>query len=418
MPQAKSSASFGAAPRGMPLPASAPADAAASAPRSGGASRWAIGAAAILAVAVVAWLLSRVLAPGGIAPIAVAAPGTAASASDPALDRQRRADAEIAAGDRLMTAGDAAQAAAAYERALGIEPTRLEAALKLGRARESQNDYDGAERAYAQAMQIAPNSAAPWLERGASRAEQGRFADAVADYTKAIGLQGDDPIAYFNRGAANEGQKRVAAAVADYTSALGLRPDFVPALLARARLLESTRPATAIADYESVLALPASAADQQLARDRLKVLGNAATTRAAPQIAIQYHDSADQPRVDELRNALAAALKPAAVATPELRATNASDIRYYFAEDEPFARQVLGATELQLARQGVRSELKLRRLDPKEFPRVRAGTVEIWLPSLAATQPVPRPTFVQRTAPTDAAPAPSVDPAPQLYRKQ
>ena len=197
-----------------------------------------LGAIVIAALAGAAWWLSGTRNPASV--VAVDGPGSAASgmtptvAPDPGNERRRRADGEIANGDAATAAGDAASATAAYSRALAIDPTDLEAALKLGRTRENQDDYDGAEAAYAQAMKIAPDNPAPWLERGASRAEQGRFADAVADYTRAIALQGDDPTTYFNRGAANEGQKKVAAARADYNSALGLKPDFIPALLARA----------------------------------------------------------------------------------------------------------------------------------------------------------------------------------------
>ena len=323
---------------------------------------------------------------------------------DPTLERRRKADAEIGAGDSAIAVGDAAQAAAAYARALAIDPAHLEAALKLGRTRESQNDYEGAERAYAQAMQIAPGNPAPWLERAASRAEQRRFADAIADYTHALSLQSDDANAYFNRGAANEGLKRTTAAVADYTSALRLKPDFVAALLARARLVEANQPAAAIADYQSVLALPASAADQQLARDRLRVLGPKAATapRGSPRVVLQYRDANDLARVDELRSALAATMKSVAIAAPERRANSSGDVRYFFAADEPFARQVLNTTELLLAKQGVRTELRLRRLEAGDFADAQPGTVEVWLPSLAGTQPVSRPAFVQRAPSVNA----------------
>jgi MinD-like ATPase involved in chromosome partitioning or flagellar assembly/tetratricopeptide (TPR) repeat protein len=382
-----------------------------------------LGAFVITALIGAAWWLLGTRAPSpATAPTATAAStpvsGTT-TAVDPAIERRQRADAEIAAGDVASSQGDAAKAAAAYARALAIDSSDLEAALKLGRTREGQGDYDGANAAYAQAMQIAPASAAPWLERGAMRAEQGRYGDAVADYTRAIALQGDDATAYFNRGAANEGQKKNAAARADYTAALGLKPDFVAALLARARLGEATQPAAAIADYESVLALPASAADQQLARDRLKVLGPKAATKGSPRIFVQYRDAADLARVNELRAGLASSLKGVSVAAPELRASSTvSDVRYFFADDEPLARQVMGTTELLLAKQGVRSELNLRRLDASEFAKAQPGTVEIWLPSLAATQPLARPSFVDRGISPKQTPASRANDAPaQIYRK-
>ena len=320
---------------------------------------------------------------------------------DPAAALRRQADAQVALGDQALAIGDAARAAAAYTQALRIDPGDLEAALKLGRAREAQTDFEAAARAYEQAMKIAPGSPAPWLERGASYAVQGRFQYAVNDYTQAIGLDPSDPAAYFNRGAAYEGLKQASAAIADYSAALRLKPDSIAALLARGRLTAASDPKAARADYESVLALPASAADQQLARDRIKALGTPAVASAPARVFVQYRDAADLKQVEALRSALAATLKPATIAPAErVSSSSSGDVRYFFAADEPFARKVLGATELLLAKQGVRAELKLLRRDAKEFPRATAGTVELWLPSLTTTQPLPRSSLPQRALPS------------------
>jgi tetratricopeptide (TPR) repeat protein/MinD-like ATPase involved in chromosome partitioning or flagellar assembly len=348
---------------------------------------------------------------------AASAPITASAVPDLPSPKVSGADAAIALGDQASAAGDLAQAAAAYARALALDPKSLEAALKLGRTREQQNDFDGADRAYQQAMAIAPDNPAPWLERGASLAQQGRFADAVADYTKALGLHPDAEI-YFNRGAANEGLKQYNAAVVDYGAALTIKPDFVAALLARARLVSTKNVPAALADYERVLALPANTADQAVAREQIRMLKERAPPSAPQRIVLQYHGGEPVAAVEALRKSLASALKPATVTVPQAVTTrNDGDVRYFFAEDEAFARKVVSQSELLLAAQGVRVQLKLLRLDAKDFSNARAGTVELWLPSLTTTQLLPRPEFVQRPlVPDQAVPTMNANPR-AIYKK-
>jgi len=361
----------------------------------------------------IAWWMVSTFAQGGSRDTPIRVPDPLASAAalaakppDPsfATTLARQADAQVGLGDSAMARGEAKAAAIAYAAALEIDPGRLEAALKLGQAREAQGDVEGAQRAYERAMTIAPASPAPWLERGANFATQGQFDKAIADYTHAIELDKNDPSAYFNRGAARESLKQTGAAIDDYSAALRLDPKSIPALLARARLTEKSNPAAAIADYRSVLALGAGPADQQLARGRVAALGAKAAEDGAQRVFVQFRDAADLERVNELRKALGTALKPAAIAPAEQVGSSAGDVRYFFPVDEAFARKAMAETELLLAKQGIRVELNLLRREAKDFPRARPGTIEIWLPSLTATQPLPRAAFRQRAEANEAAP--------------
>jgi MinD-like ATPase involved in chromosome partitioning or flagellar assembly/Tfp pilus assembly protein PilF len=383
-----------------------------------------LGAVVIAAlVSGVAWWFARapVADPGRPSPASAPATAVAAMPTDPSVVTApaRQADAQVGLGDSALARGEAKAAAIAYAAALEIDPSRLEAALKLGRAREAQGDVEGAQRAYERAMTIAPASPAPWLERGANFATQGQFDKAIADYTHAIELDKNDPSAYFNRGAARESLKQTGAAIDDYSAALRLDPKSTPALLARARLTEKSNPAAAIADYRSVLALGAGPADQQLARGRIGALGGKAAEEGAQRVFVQYRDAADLERVDELRKALGTALKPATIAPAEQMASSAGDVRYFFPVDEAFARKAMAETELLLAKQGARVELNLLRREAKDFPRARPGTIEIWLPSLTATQPLPRAAFRQRAEANEAAPNPAAQtPAQAAYPKK
>ena len=75
-------------------------------------------------------------------------------------------------------------------------------------------------------------------------------------------------------------------------------------------------------------------------------------------------------------------------------------------------------TELLLAKQGARVELKLLLRDAKDFPRARPGTIEIWLPSLTATQPLPRAAFTQRAVANEAVQSPAQAPGQNVYPKK
>ncbi len=383
----------------MPLPAGV----AATSPAARRRSPWttilvALGVVALVVLGALAMLgRSGPSSTGAMTAASGSAPTTATTLPYPVPATPTGADAQIALGDQASANGDLAAAAASYTAALAIDAKSLEAALKLGRARERQSDFAGADRAYQQAMTIAPADPSPWLERAASYVQQGRYGDAVADYSKALGLR-PDPDTYFNRGAANEGLKQYNAAVADYGAALTGKPDFVAALLARARLVSTKNVPAALVDYQKVLALPATAADQAVAREQIRVLSERAPASAPQRVVLQYHGGEAVTAVDALRKSLLVELKPATVTLPEAVATRSDgDVRYFFAEDEAFARKVAGTTELLLANQGVRIQFKLLRLDAKDFASARAGTVELWLPSLSTTQALPRPEFVQRS---------------------
>ena len=308
-----------------------------------------------------------------------------------------RADEQIALGDQALSAGNAHLAQGYYSQSLELDSTRPEAALKLGRANEAEGNYAAAEKAYERAMAIAPTSPTPWIERGALRALQTHYAAALADYSRAIELDKTVARAWYNRGVAHESLKQTQAAIDDYSAAIALQPDVTP-LLARARLTESSQREAALSDYQTVLSLEPSPADVQLANERIRALAPKGVPVVArgPRVFVQYSSAQDLARVNELRNTLSSALKPATVAAAEQATSGvAGTVRYFFASDEALANKVLSSTQLALAKQGVRVELKLMRLDSKNFGAASAGTVELWLPSLTTPQPS-RPNFTQR----------------------
>src|SRR5664279_1477457 len=103
----------------------------------------------------IAWWMVSTFAQGGSRDTPIRVPDPLASAAalaakppDPsfATTLARQADAQVGLGDSAMARGEAKAAAIAYAAALEIDPGRLEAALKLGQAREAQGDVEGAQR--------------------------------------------------------------------------------------------------------------------------------------------------------------------------------------------------------------------------------------------------------------------------------
>ena len=61
---------------------------------------------------------------------------------------------------------------------------------------------------------------------------------------------------------------------------------------------------------------------------------------------------------------------------------NGGEVRYFRREDAGKAEIVKKVVEIQLAERRFLVSLTLRLFDPKQFPNVPAGQIEVWLPPL------------------------------------
>ena len=179
----------------------------------------------------------------------------AVAASRPAPDQ----DAAIAYFNQGYAQGELgrhAEAIAAYDQALRLDPDNAAAYFNRGLARSHLGRHAESVADYSQALRLDPDNAAAYFNRGYDQGQLGRHAQAVADYDQALRLNPNDAVAYFNRGLAKKRLDRHADAIADYDQALRLDPDNAAAYFNRGYARgELGRHADAVADYDQALRL-------------------------------------------------------------------------------------------------------------------------------------------------------------------
>jgi len=139
--------------------------------------------------------------------------GRARPATDPGADAREEFEAGLGLEDR-----DPAAAAAAYRRALALDPKLTDAYVNLGRLRHASGDAHEAARLYHLALELSP----------------------------------DDPVLHFNLALALEDTRGPDAAIPHYERALALDPDFADAHYNVAGLYEQRgRGADALRHYRT-----------------------------------------------------------------------------------------------------------------------------------------------------------------------
>lgn len=101
-------------------------------------------------------------------------------------------DAQVALGDALLAAGDAAGAKVSYEAATAASRTSAAAFVGLGRALTITGDYDGAEAALAEAMDIVDNHPPTVLAQAHLAEARGDNEGAFRTYRQAADLMAGD----------------------------------------------------------------------------------------------------------------------------------------------------------------------------------------------------------------------------------
>jgi tetratricopeptide (TPR) repeat protein len=91
-------------------------------------------------------------------------------------------------GSALQSLGLRAEAAAAYQKALQLNPASAEALFKLGLAYQDSRHPDRAAEAYRRALALRPNLAEAEVNLGVVLQEQGDLASAKQAYGRAIAL--------------------------------------------------------------------------------------------------------------------------------------------------------------------------------------------------------------------------------------
>ncbi|HEX7680192.1 MAG TPA: tetratricopeptide repeat protein [Thermoanaerobaculia bacterium] len=145
-------------------------------------------------------------------PIALAAVREAKAREENDLD----ADAwyELASDLELS---DPAEARAAYEKAIALDPAHLDAHINLGRLLHEDGDAAAAEKHYRAALAVDPTHPLAAFNLGVALDDLGRLADAADAYRRAIELDPDNPDAHYNLAGILERQHDKAGAVRHLT---------------------------------------------------------------------------------------------------------------------------------------------------------------------------------------------------------
>ena len=139
------------------------------------------------------------------------------------------ADQYYGQGINYSSNGQYADAVAAYDKAVFIQPRNADAWNNRGVALENLGRYSDAASSYDNALTIRPLYAEAWYNRGVALRKMDRYADAVLSYDKALEINPSYAEAWLNRGVALDYLGRYEESVASYDKALELQPNFTTA---------------------------------------------------------------------------------------------------------------------------------------------------------------------------------------------
>ncbi len=127
-------------------------------------------------------------------------------------------------GDLYFSTGRHTDAAAAYQRALEIEPPSVDALRGLGLTYQRLNRLDEAEASMQMAVDIHPGAAAAYNSFGVFLFQTGRYADAAIQYEYAVALEPENSAYRTNLASAYMLQGNFTSAASNFQRAIDIRP--------------------------------------------------------------------------------------------------------------------------------------------------------------------------------------------------
>ncbi len=151
------------------------------------------------------------------------------TADEVALRSVSAADKVFLKGNKLYGEQKYAEAAAAFEEAVGMSQTNWGYYLNLGLAYKKLDKKAESLAAFRKAVEISPESYSANKELGEALAKDSAFEEARKYYQKAVDLSPDDPDAHFNLGACLTNTGENDAALEHFRRATELKPDYADA---------------------------------------------------------------------------------------------------------------------------------------------------------------------------------------------
>jgi tetratricopeptide (TPR) repeat protein len=151
------------------------------------------------------------------------------TADEIALRSISAADKVFLKGNQLYGEQKYAEAAAAYQEAVGMSQTNWGYFLNLGLAYKKLDNKDEAVAAFRKAVELSPETYSANKELGEALAKGSAFDEAKNYYQKAVDLSPDDPDAHYNLGACLTNTGEQDAALEHFLKTAALKPDYADA---------------------------------------------------------------------------------------------------------------------------------------------------------------------------------------------
>jgi tetratricopeptide (TPR) repeat protein len=267
------------------------------------------------------------------------------SRADTRTEIARHVQLSIDRGTEFYEVGSCHQAISAYDRAISLDPTCVDAYCGRGNARRYIGDYPGSWADFSTAIQLdpdrgiayigralaacfqpqpdyrarddfehgknllaTPTNAIAYMMRGTARAQLGDDLGAMVDYTSAIDLNPRLLVAYNNRGNLRQNSGDVDGALADFSTVLEIDPQSAIAYNNRAILYtQNGRFVEAVADYRRAIEIQPELVSVynnlgnnycQMGESALAIANYTQAIESDPQFAVAYSNRANVYRID------------------------------------------------------------------------------------------------------------------------
>ncbi|MDH7513322.1 MAG: tetratricopeptide repeat protein [Clostridiales bacterium] len=139
------------------------------------------------------------------------------------------ADKLFLKGNKLYAESKFAEAAAAYEEAIQLNPAQWAYQMNLGLALKKMERTEEARAAFAKALELNPASFSAAKEMAEGLARAGNFEEAKKYFKKAVELSPDDPDAFYNLGVSLVNTGESEAALDAFLKCVQINPDYADA---------------------------------------------------------------------------------------------------------------------------------------------------------------------------------------------
>ncbi len=152
--------------------------------------------------------------------------------------------------------GEGEEALACYDRAIGIDPSFVDAHSNRGVALLGRGRRQEALESFEQAIQYRPDFAEAWSNRGIVLKDLGRWEEALLSHEQAIQLKPDFPSAWYNRANALQHLQRLGEALDSFATVVAQKPDHADAWSNMGNVLHDLgRYEEAVASFDRAIAL-------------------------------------------------------------------------------------------------------------------------------------------------------------------